>query len=315
MLVSVVVPLYNKRPEIERCLATICAQTYPNMEVIVVNDGSTDGGDQLVRNWTDHRVRLIDQANAGPGAARNRGLREARGELIAFLDADDEWQRDYLENAVRALQDDPELGAVTFGYLEYPSGENTEPMWKRRGLVSGNYRVTTATHPRLMNFLAAFMSPCSTVARTGMIRELGGFFDRDRCLFGEDQFLWIKVLLRAKVRVDLRPLTSFHRESSGLSANLAGARPVEPMFTYAAELRASCPHELLPVLAGFLAYRSHKTACMLGYWGKWREAADLRRRFRATGAWKDPYYLPALVCGTPVGASLGTLVRAVTRRR
>src|SRR5262249_7159571 len=86
--VSIITPLYNKAPYIRRTLDSVAAQTFRDFELIVVDDGSTDGGERLVADYVDERVRLIRQPNAGPGAARNRGIAEARGELLAFLDAD-----------------------------------------------------------------------------------------------------------------------------------------------------------------------------------------------------------------------------------
>src|SRR6185312_7639068 len=90
-LVSVVLPLYNKAPFITRALDSIAAQTYRNFEAIIVDDGSTDGSGDIAASYPDPRFRVIRQTNAGPGAARNRGVDEAKGEVLAFLDADDEW--------------------------------------------------------------------------------------------------------------------------------------------------------------------------------------------------------------------------------
>ena len=101
MRVSVIIPLYNKEPYVRRALSSIRAQTFEDFEVIVVDDGSTDEGARAVESFDDARVRLVHQQNAGPGAARNRGIAEARGELLAFLDADDEWTPTYLEEGDR----------------------------------------------------------------------------------------------------------------------------------------------------------------------------------------------------------------------
>jgi len=97
--VSVIVPLFNKAPYIERALSSVAAQTYRDFELIVVDDGSTDEGPRIVEAFTDLPIHLIRQENAGPGAARNRGLELAQGELVAFLDADDEWLSNYLRRA------------------------------------------------------------------------------------------------------------------------------------------------------------------------------------------------------------------------
>jgi glycosyltransferase involved in cell wall biosynthesis len=89
--VSIIIPLYNKAPYVRRALESIAAQSLSDFEVIVIDDGSTDDGAAIVAGYSDARYRLIHQANAGPGAARNTGIAQSRGEFIAFLDADDEW--------------------------------------------------------------------------------------------------------------------------------------------------------------------------------------------------------------------------------
>jgi len=86
--VSVVIPLYNKAEHIQNCLRSVAEQTFADFEAIVVDDGSSDAGPNLVENFTDPRFRLIRQENGGPGMARNRGIAEATTEWVAFLDAD-----------------------------------------------------------------------------------------------------------------------------------------------------------------------------------------------------------------------------------
>src|SRR5437016_2066869 len=134
MKASVIVPLYNKAPYIKRTLDSIATQTFADFEVIVVDDGSTDGGADVVAGYSDRRVRLLRQANAGPGSARNRGMDEATGEYLTFLDADDEWIPTFLETCVCLLeQHGPEVASVTSSYLIDPIGRSMEPLWRRRG--------------------------------------------------------------------------------------------------------------------------------------------------------------------------------------
>ena len=90
MIISVVIPLYNKKKQIAYTLQSVFTQTFQDFEIVVVDDGSTDNSVEEVEKFDDSRIRLIHQTNAGVSAARNRGIGEARGELIAFLDADDE---------------------------------------------------------------------------------------------------------------------------------------------------------------------------------------------------------------------------------
>lgn len=96
-MISVVIPLYNKEKQIAKTLQTVLDQTCQDFEIVIVNDGSTDGSVGEIKKITDSRIRLINQKNGGVSAARNRGIEEAKGEHIAFLDADDMWNRDYLK--------------------------------------------------------------------------------------------------------------------------------------------------------------------------------------------------------------------------
>ena len=94
---SVVIPLYNKAEYIERTLKSVLTQSFQNFEVIVVDDGSTDDSLRAARQAASGKVRIIAQKNQGTAVARNTGIEHAAGEYIAFLDADDEWKRNYLE--------------------------------------------------------------------------------------------------------------------------------------------------------------------------------------------------------------------------
>ncbi len=312
--VSIIIPLYNKAPYVRRALDSIAAQTFADFEAIVVDDGSTDDGAAMVADYPDARFRMIRQANAGPGAARNAGLAQARGEFIAFLDADDEWLPNYLHESVRLLESfGSEVASVTCGYIEYPSGESTESMWRKRGLTNGVQRIQADTEPSLVVSMLAYMSPCSTLARAEVIGKWGGFYDREKCAFGEDAFLWLKVLLNVTVAFNLKPLVQFHREASGLSKNRNGARPVEPFLEDASEIEAACPPSLRDLLRNVLAIRAAKTACVLGYWGHWREARSLMHRYTSAKNWRLPYHASAVVCSTPVGSVLGASWRAVSR--
>ena len=129
-MVSVIIPLYNKAHTIVNTLTTVVHQTYKDFEVIIVNDGSTDNGVEVINtNFNDPRIRIINQENAGVSAARNRGANEAKGEWLAFLDADDEWMPLYLETLLRVLNGHPQ--AVMIGCASYHKNYKT-------GKVSAN---------------------------------------------------------------------------------------------------------------------------------------------------------------------------------
>ncbi len=115
--VSVIVPAWNAAHSIGATLRSVLAQTEPSWEAIVVDDGSTDGTAEVVERFGAEHVRLFRQENLGQGAARNRGLAEAQGEFIAFLDADDEWKPEFLERTLRFLVRNPEAIAVSTAFI------------------------------------------------------------------------------------------------------------------------------------------------------------------------------------------------------
>jgi glycosyltransferase involved in cell wall biosynthesis len=310
--ISVIIPLFNKAPFVARALQSVAAQTFTDFELIVVDDGSTDDGAKIVERFGDSRIRLIRQENAGPGAARNRGLAEARGELIAFLDADDEWLPQFLAESAQSLDTEASAAAVSSGYLEFPAGDSRAKMWHERGLRDGMTRLSPLTDPKLANALLAYMTPCTTVVRGNVLRKLGGFYAREHCAYGEDAHLWLKLLFNEGVVVNLKPLARIHFEASGATQTRRRVRPIEPFLIDPREIQASCPPHLRELLTRVLTIRAFKTACMLGYWGRWREARELAARFRTERAWQLPYYTSSLVCRTPIAAVIGKVWRTAT---
>lgn len=105
-MISVIVPVYNKTPYIEKCLEDICNQTYQDLEIICINDGSTDGSEEIIKTFMkkDARFRYVEQENQGVSAARNRGLELAKGEYISFIDCDDGIERDMYDFLLRLLE-------------------------------------------------------------------------------------------------------------------------------------------------------------------------------------------------------------------
>src|SRR5690349_21822368 len=111
-LVSVVIPAFNARKSVRRAIDAALHQTYSNIEVIVVNDGSTDDTEAIVQSYGE-RVRYVRQENAGETAARNRGFSMARGEFITLVDHDDWWEPKFVQTCVQFLNEHPQAVAVS----------------------------------------------------------------------------------------------------------------------------------------------------------------------------------------------------------
>lgn len=117
-LVSVIIPTYNRANLILQAVKSVLNQTYKNFEIIIVDDGSSDNTEDVINVIHDNRIRYIKHAiNKGASAARNTGIREAKGKYIAFQDSDDHWLPDKLEKQVKRIENTPDhVGAVFGGY-------------------------------------------------------------------------------------------------------------------------------------------------------------------------------------------------------
>jgi glycosyltransferase involved in cell wall biosynthesis len=260
-IVSIVVPLYNKRATLRRTLNSIIMQSFSDFEVLVVDDGSTDGAADFVSDLRDSRFRVIRQANAGPGAAKNRGMREATAGLLSFIDADDEWDPRFLETAVTSLQKYSACDAFTSDI--YLGGQRESTQWTRASAAyfsEGPYRLGPGAN--LQESAAAFSS-CGVVYRRNVVIRYGGFFAENRCTFGEDLFLWIRVLLNHTIYRCTTPLGCYHTEDSELAIGTPRRRycePIEPVLSRADHIRQNAPIVLQQWLEQWLASHAMSAA-------------------------------------------------------
>jgi glycosyltransferase involved in cell wall biosynthesis len=122
--ISIIIPVYNGKATILETIASVQQQTFSDIEIIVINDGSTDSTLELLKSIQDERLKIFSYENGGLPVARNRGISHATGEFIAFLDADDMWTPDKLELQLAALQQHPEAGvAYSWTYFKYDEEE------------------------------------------------------------------------------------------------------------------------------------------------------------------------------------------------
>ena len=182
-LVSVIVPSYNMAHFLPQAVQSALAQSYPSLEVLIVDDGSTDDTPQVVRQWQgDARVRVHRQANGGLSDARNQGIARTRGPFIALLDADDTWTRDKLAQQMRLFAGRADVGVV-YSNFELMDREGNAlargPMRMHRGWVSGALLIE--------NFVPA----SSAVVRRECFARHGGFDTRLRT--GEDYDRWLRL--------------------------------------------------------------------------------------------------------------------------
>lgn len=281
MIVSVIIPLYNKALYIRRALDSVLCQTFKDFEIIVVDDGSTDDGAEIVSKYLDSRITLIRQSNSGPGAARNRGVSLAKGELIAFLDADDEWLPEYLERTVSYLCANPGVAAISTGYTDAARELNSvNSLWDDRKLFPGEYQIRFGEHSaQFAVYLLAYMSPWSTVTRKSILTKYGGFFSKWKCLYAEDAYLWLQVLLSETIAVSRETLVVFHGESSELSAGLTGPHQIEPFLVDPQELYARVPIAAHTLLADILSVRAVGTSIHYALYGRGLESKALLDKF------------------------------------
>lgn len=207
-LVSVVIATYNRRDLVQECIRSVLAQSYRGFEVVVIDDGSTDGTTRLIEQLFPE-VRVIHQENAERGAAFNRGIRMARGRYVCFLGDDDlhePWHLAQFEEAWRTAQDAPIF--ATRGWFWDPDTGRTRVLQD----------FDTSTLPRDVAFLGTVVSPACLFVERQVLLEVGGF-PEDRSVIGaEDWVLLLNLVRRYAVRKLDRPSLRV-RQHAGRSMN------------------------------------------------------------------------------------------------
>lgn len=208
-MISVVIPLYNKEKFISSTIQSVLNQTFKDLEIIVVDDGSTDNSVAQVKAFSDPRIRIISQQNSGVSAARNRGIAEAKGEFIAFLDADDEWHPDYLMTQKQLTQTFPDCQVFATKYLFQDSQGSITPLIIRNlpfnseaGILSNYFLVASTSHPPLWT--------SAILIKKNALRAIGGFPIGIKS--GEDLLTWAKLACRFKIAYCKKPLAVFNVE-------------------------------------------------------------------------------------------------------
>lgn len=206
---SVIIPLYNKAFSIKETLASVLQQTYTDFEVIVIDDGSTDDGFALVSQFTDARIKLVQQPNLGAAAARNAGIDKATGELIAFLDADDYWFPHHLEALFKLHVDFPNCGLYCSRYRTKISKKTiTTPSYSNS--ISDNYRGILSDY-----FDASLMHRVSLTSACAIPKKLlkNDFVFNTQVSSGQDLELFTKIGLNYPVALNDKCTVLYHFET------------------------------------------------------------------------------------------------------
>jgi succinoglycan biosynthesis protein ExoO len=218
---AVVVPLYNKRPHIERALTSIFAQIEAPAEIFVVDDASTDGGlDEVVR-YHDERLKILRRSEPGPGgyAARNMAVLRAQSDWIAFLDADDAWAPDHLATIRATIEQAsaPRLACVFTGYSNvWPDGRKEPDRYTRQ---VGRAETRVLDFPALLDaWLDLKECPIWTSAAAFRRQALvdAGLFPAGRCVRGGDKDLWLRVARNAEVVAAAGATAIYHRDATNM---------------------------------------------------------------------------------------------------
>lgn len=204
---SIIMPLYNKAPYVRKAVESVVAQTCGDWELIVVDDGSTDGSKEVVEQITDSRIHIIHQKNTGVGAARNRGVAASSAPHICFLDADDWWEATFLEEMTGLTAKYPNAGIYGTGYYIVKNGrKRIAPIGVDSDFTEGEINYCSVYAKTLCMPLTSI----SVCIPRKVFNETEGF--PVGVTLGEDFLLWLHITLKHKTVLLDRPLANYNQD-------------------------------------------------------------------------------------------------------
>jgi glycosyltransferase involved in cell wall biosynthesis len=207
-LFSVVIPLYNKEKHISDTLTSVFHQTLSDFEVIVVNDGSTDGSLAVVNSLNDPRLSIYTKANGGVSDARNYGIAKAQGDLIALLDADDKWEPEFLQEMQSIIDKYPNCGLYASAFKK---------LKEHKAILIGD-RIPEGTLENFFEIKLKHLIPCSSavVVPKKVFEDVGGF--PVGMIGGEDDYTWSKIAVKYKIAYTPKVLVWYNERFSSANA-------------------------------------------------------------------------------------------------
>lgn len=205
---SVIIPLYNKAPYVGKTIESVLGQTFCDYELIIIDNGSTDGSSEVVAKITDTRIKIVRlDENIGVSNARNKGASLASAPYITFLDADDWWEPTFLEEMSGLIERHPDAGIYGTGYWIVKNGRRRlAPIGIEEGFSEGyiNYcRVYAKT-------LCMPLTSITVAMPRTVFDETGGF--KPHLKLGEDFDLWIRIALKHSVVLLNKPLSNYNQD-------------------------------------------------------------------------------------------------------
>ena len=271
---SVVIPTYNRAPLLAEALASVFAQEHSAREVIVVDDGSTDGTIESLDPFRE-RVTVLRQENRGPAAARNLGVAHARGEYVAFLDSDDVWFPWTLATYRRAIESHDGPSLVSGAHVDFEQNVPTISAAAYRDTLFTDYLATAAQN--------VWIGTCGTAIKTGALRAAGGF--ADHAFNAEDSDLWLRLGTQPGFVQVHEPAVFAYRRHAGSAAGSAEKTCRGVLAMIACERRGGYPggpkraNERRRIIA-----RHARSASLAGLRAGHR--AEAREIYRATLSWQ-----------------------------
>ena len=286
--VDIIMPLYNKADYVSRAIDSILRQTVQGWHLIVVDDGSSDNGPDIVRNIKDERIELIQQSNQGPGGARNTGIAKANSSYLAFLDADDEWYPHYLANSLTAIKKN-DVALVSTMYYTWPSQTDMTQFWAKRNVHPKKYELQGNESPQWVAQLTPFMSPWNTMIRRDIAAKYEGFYGKDHCMRAEDETFFMRIAFGECFMFIIPPAVRYHIESSTIG-HVPKPHPLEPFLADPEAMLRHCPEHKKNLLRQVLNYRALGTARHWARYGLKTQAQHLLEQFPGARDYKKKYY-------------------------